>query len=103
MNYWDELNAVDSTIVELELIKSNMRLISNAVECSNYTDVQQAIECVTSSFENIMVEMRDNFENLFSTIRNSGTGISTLKTNEYVQPTESVLELDSIVRNWSVK
>lgn len=105
MKYWDELNKLDTTLVELDLIKSNMRLISNGAESSFFEDLQSALECVTSNFEEKMSQVREEFEVLFSTVRSDGdeNSISTLKTNEYVEPSEGVLELDRIVRGWGNK
>ena len=103
MKYWDELNKLDTTLVELDLIKSNMRLISNGAESSFFEDLQSALECATSNFEEKMSQVREEFEVLFSTVRSDGDTVSTLKTNEYVEPSEGVLELDRIVRGWGNK
>jgi len=103
MKYWDELNELDTSLVELDLIKSNLRLIANGAECSNFADILSALECVTSNFENALSEARDNFQYLFGIIRSDGNAVSTLQTNDYVEPSEGVLELDSIVRGWSNK
>ena len=105
MKYWDELNQLDTTLVELDLIKSNLRLIANGAESSFFEDLQSALECVTSNFEEKMSQVREEFEVLFSTVRSDGdeNSISTLKTNEYVEPSEGVLELDRIVRGWGNK
>lgn len=105
MKYWDELNELDTSLVELDLIKSNLRLIANGAESSFFEDLQPAIECVTSNLEEKMAEARENFEVLFGNVRSDGDEetVSTLKTNEYVEPSEGVLELDSIVKGWSNK
>lgn len=105
MKYWDELNQLDTTLVELDLIKSNLRVIANGAESSFFEDLQSAIECVTSNLEEKMAEARENFEVLFSNVRSDGDEetVSTLKTNEYVTPSEDVIELDRIVRGWGQK
>lgn len=103
MKYWDELNQLDTTLVELDLIKSNLRLIANGAESSFFEDLQSALECATSNFEEKMAEAREHFETLFSTVRSDGDTVSTLKTNEYIEPSEGVLELDRVVRGWGNK
>ena len=105
MKYWDELNQLDTTLVELDLIKSNLRLIANGAESSFFEDLQSALECATSNFEEKMAEAREHFETLFSNVRSDGeqNSVSTLKTNGYVEPSEGVLELDRIVRGWGNK
>lgn len=103
MKYWDELNELETSIIEMEVIKSNLRVVTNGIESSQFSDVQLALEHVASSLENKMNEVSDNFQYLFATIRSDcfDGNVSTLKTNQYVQPSEVSLELDSIVRGWS--
>lgn len=104
MKYWDELNELETSIIELDVIKSNLRVVANGVESSQFSDVQLALEHVASCLENKMNEVSDNFQYLFATIRSDNFDediVSTLKTNEYVQPTETQLELDRIVRGWA--
>lgn len=104
MKYWDELNELETSIIELDIIKSNLRVVTNGMESSQLSDVQLAFEHIASCLESKMNEVSDNFQYLFATIRSDNFDeetISTLKTNEYVQPSEVSLELDSIVRGWS--
>lgn len=105
MKYWDELNQLDTILVELDLIKSNLRLIANGAESSFFEDLQSALECATSNFEEKMAEAREHFETLFSNVRSDGeqNSVSTLKTNGYVEPSEGTIELDRIVRGWGNK
>lgn len=95
MKYWEELNELENALIDLDLIKSNFRVIANGIETSNHNDVYSAIEFATSSFENKFAEALDNFHYLFGIISKD-----TPKT-DYVQPSEATLELDRIVRGWS--
>lgn len=91
MKHWTELNELETTLIELELLKSNLRLISNAVECSNHTDIQQAIESITCSFENKIEEALAKFQTLWD---------ANAKETAYTEPSFCALDLDCIVRNW---
>lgn len=97
MKYWNELNELENSIIDLELIKSNLRVISNGAECSNQEDLLSAVEFVTKTFEEKMKETLDNFQYLFVSVS------ADSKNTEYVEPSEGVLELDRIVRGWSNK
>lgn len=98
MKYWDELNRLETSLIEMELIKSNLRVVTNGAECSHTEDLLSALEAVTSSFEDKIEEVSVNFQCLFETVR---ADRSEKRTTDYVQPSEGALELDRIVRGWS--
>lgn len=98
MKYWDELNELETSIIGLELIKSNLRVVTNGAEHSREQDVYSALECIVDNLTLSINEISDNFQCLFETVR---ADRSEKRTTEYVQPSEGALELDRIVRGWS--
>lgn len=68
MKYYEQLNKLETSIIEVELIKANLRVVANGVECSNFDDVSSAIECITSNLEEKMVDVMANFTFLFKEI-----------------------------------
>lgn len=96
MKYYEELNKLDTSLIKLELIRSNLKVITDATEFSNSNDITSALYNVYDIFEQTLEQATDEFSNLFEVIRDD--------TMEYGDSSENKLgctkQLDDTIRKW---
>jgi hypothetical protein len=99
MKYWQELTNIECEIIRLDAVKSLLTVVCNGMEnTSKIEDIENSMWHILGSIEDIKDKQYETFQELFDMIKQEDTGISTLKTNEYIAPKNT--ELDAIVRGW---
>jgi hypothetical protein len=102
MNYYNNLNAVESEIIRLGNLRSLLTILANAVESSNQEDIENCIWQAKELADSINENLSEEFQNLWDTIRDDSI-FEDEDTLEFEEPEESVYDtkpLNDIVDSW---
>jgi 5-methylthioribose kinase len=96
MNYYSNLNAVESEIIRLGSLRSLLTILANAVESSNQEDIENCIWQAKELADSINENLSEEFQNLWDTIRDD----SIFEEEESVYDTKPLNDIvDSWIRN----
>lgn len=99
MNYWDEMTDLENEIIRLDCLSSLVTVVCNGAESTaRQSDIENTLWHIQGTIEDIKEKQYEKFQVLFDKLATQG--VSTLRTNEYVQPSEASQELSKIINGW---
>jgi len=109
MKYYKELSVIETEIIRLGCMESMLRVTACGItEASrSVEDAENVLWHLQGGIEDIHNKLRDGFDVIWEADRSSGTNgsfVSTLKTNDYVEPeNDSWKMLEEVTRKWAAK
>lgn len=105
MNFYNELSAVESSLIDITLLTSNLNVLNAGFDSVSTEDAQNTLALISNNLDDSVKEINESFQILWDTIVYQGKEkyMSTLKTNDYCAPNESMLELQQLLNTWSNK
>jgi hypothetical protein len=109
MKYYTELTVIENEIIRLSCMESMLRVTACGItEASrSVEDAENVLWHLQGGIEDIHNKLRDGFDAMWEADRSSGTNgsfVSTLKTNDYVEPeNDSWKMLEEVTRKWAAK
>jgi len=104
MEYFKELSAIEDEIIRLGCMESMMRITACGIPEGSIEDAENLLWHLQGSIEDIHNKLREGFDVMWDADRNSGRNgsfVSTLKTNEYVEPkNDNWKMLEEVTRKW---
>lgn len=101
MNYYDELSGIEEQIIRLDSAESILRIAGSADP--SHTDAMNTIWLIEGMIVDINEKLSEKFSHLWDIVREDSFAENTipiLSTNDYVAPSKTSNELNSIVNSW---
>ena len=99
MVFYKELIGIEEQIIRFDTMRSLFTLMTNGMETSSAEDLRNSLYYIEGSMEDMHKCLREKFDELweaFKEIEPEQNIISSLKTNDYIQPQS--LMLDQVMR-----
>jgi len=109
MKYYKELTVIENEIIRLGCMESMLRVTACGItEASRSAeDAENVLWYLQGGIEDIHNKLRDGFDVMWEADRSSGTNgsfVSTLKTNEYVEPkNDNWKMLEEVTHQWATE
>lgn len=97
MKYYEELYKLDTSLIKLELIRSNLKVITDATEFSNSNDITSALYNVCDIFEQTLEQATDEFSKLFEMIRDDTMEYGECSNENRLKYNK---QLNDVIRKW---
>jgi len=109
MKYYKELSVIETEIIRLGCMESMLRVTACGItEASrSVEDAENVLWHLQGGIEDIHNKLRDGFDVMWEADRSSGTNgsfVSTLKTNDYVEPENNNWKmLEKVTHQWATE
>lgn len=98
MKYYEELGELETSLIKLEMIGSNLKVITDATEFSNSNDITSALYSVCDVFEQTLEQTIDKFNKLFEMIRDDTMEYGECSNENRLKYNK---QLNDVIREWS--